>query len=224
MPTVKLCIYREAVRIQGNSDINPLDPRALTRAEVDGLRGAIDHLNFMKDNVPGFENAFIVSQAHLGVRESRQIIGDYFITIDDAKSEAHFDDVVALNCRALDYHLKGTVFKISHLERAHDIPLRALLPQGVENLVVGGRCISCDHLSQASIRGAATCMATGHAAGTAAGVAALNGQFMRDADIRQIQRKLIEQDAILSVIDGREPWLGAPATVRESTTESLAAV
>lgn len=45
MPTVKLCIYREAVRIPGNSDINPLDPRALTRAEVDSLRGAIDHLN-----------------------------------------------------------------------------------------------------------------------------------------------------------------------------------
>ncbi len=224
MPTVKLCIYREAVRIQGNSDIDPLDPRALTRAEVDGLRGAIDHLNFMKDNVPGFENAFIVSQAHLGVRESRQIIGDYFITIDDAKSEAHFDDVVALNCRALDYHLKGTVFKISHLERAHDIPLRVLLPQGVENLVVGGRCISCDHLSQASIRGAATCMATGHAAGASAAVAALNGQFMRDVDIRQIQRKLIEQDAILSVIEGREPWLGESVSVRESSTESLAAV
>ena len=224
MPTVKLCIYREAVRIQSNSDINPLDPKALTQAEVDGLRGAIDHLNFMKDNVPGFENAFIVAQSHLGVRESRQILGDYFITIDDAKSEAHFDDVVALNCRALDYHLKGTVFKISHLERAHDIPLWALLPQGVENLVVGGRCISCDHLSQASIRGAATCMATGHAAGTSAAVAAMNGQYMRDVDIRQIQRTLIDQDAILSVIDGREPWSGESVTVRESITASLAAV
>ena len=61
--------------------------------------------------------------------------------VDDAKSEEHFDDVVALNCRAL-------------------------LPQGVENLVVGGRCISCDHLSQASIRGAATCMTTGHGCGS----------------------------------------------------------
>lgn len=223
MPTVKLCIYREAVRIQGNSDIDPLDPKALTRAEVDGLRGAIDHLKFMSDNVPGFENAFIVSQAHLGVRESRQILGDYFITIDDAKNEAHFDDVVALNCRALDYHLKGTVFKISHLERAHDIPLRALLPQGVENLVVGGRCISCDHLSQASIRGAATCMATGHAAGTSAAVAALNDRYVRDVDIREIQRTLIDQDAILSVIDGRQPWLGESVTVRQSSMASLAA-
>ena len=158
------------------------------------------------------------------MRESRQIIGDYFITIDDAKSEAHFDDVVALNCRALDYHLKGTVFKISHLERAHDIPLRALLPQGVENLVVGGRCISCDHLSQASIRGAATCMATGHAAGTAAAVAALNNQYMRDVDIRLVQQTLIDQDAILSVVDDRKPWLGESVTVRGSNTASLAAV
>ncbi len=128
--------------------------------------------------------------------------------------------MVALNCRALDYHLQGTVFNINYLERAHDIPLRALLLQGVENLAVGGRCISCDHLSQASIRGAATCMVTGHAAGTAAAVAALNGQFMRDVDIRDIQRKLIEQDGILSVIDGREPWLGESVTVRQSTMES----
>ena len=222
MPTVKLCIYREAVRIQGNSDINPLDPKALTRAEVDGLRGAIDHLNFMKDNVPGFENAFIVAQSHLGVRESRQILGDYFITIDDAKNEAHFDDVVALNCRALDYHLKGTVFKISHLKRAHDIPLRALLPQGVENLVVGGRCISCDHLSQASIRGAATCMATGHAAGTSAAIAAMNGQYIRDVDVRLIQKTLIEQDVILSMIEGREPWLGDSVTLRQDNLLSMA--
>jgi len=47
---------------------------------------------------------------------------------------------------------------------------------------------------------------------------------MRDVDIRQIQRTLIEQDAILSVIDGREPWLGESVSVRQSTTESLAAV
>ena len=127
-----------------------------------------------------------------------------------------------LNCRALDYHLKGTVFKISHLKRAHDIPLRALLPQGVENLVVGGRCISCDHLSQASIRGAATCMATGHAAGTSAAIAAMNGQYIRDVDVRLIQKTLIEQDVILSMIEGREPWLGDSVTLRQDNLLSMA--
>ncbi len=54
--------------------------------------------------------------------------------------------------------------------------------------------------------------------------AALNDQFMRDVDIHQIQRKLIEQDAILSAIDGREPWLGESVTVWQSSAASLAAV
>ncbi len=197
MPTVKLCIYREAVRIQGNSDIDPLDPRALTRAEADGLRGALGHLQYMKDTVPGFENAFPVAQTHLGVRESRRIAGDHMLTIDQVKGNARFDDVVALNCRALDYHLKGTVFKISGIKGHHDVPLGSLLPTGVANLAVSGRSISCDHLSQASLRGAATCMATGHAAGVAAAHAAAGGCGIRDVDIETIQRSLLAQGAVL---------------------------
>lgn len=197
MPTVKLCIYREAVRLQGNVEINPLDPKALTYAEVQGLRGALEHLRYLRENVPGFENAFVVAQNHLGVRESRRIVGDYMLTIDDLKNQARFDDVVALNCRALDYHLKGTVFKISFLKGHHDIPLRALLPQNVQNLVVAGRSISCDHLAQASLRGAATCLATGHAAGTTAALAARQNGKIRDLDIREVQKTLEAQGAIL---------------------------
>ncbi len=203
MPTIKLCIYREAVRIQGNVEINPLDPKALTRAEVEGLRGALEHLEHLKATVPGFENAFVVAQSHLGVRETRRIVADYMIGIDDLKNQARFEDVVALNCRGLDYHLKGTVFKWSPLVGHHDIPLRALVPKKVENLVVAGRCIGCDHLSQASLRGAATCMATGHAAGTTAALAAIHSLVIREIDVRKLQDKLVEQDAILAA--GSDP-------------------
>jgi len=201
MPTVKLCIHRDAVRIQGNSDINPLDPKALTRAEADGLRGALNHLQYLRDMIPGFEDAYIVAQSHLGVRETRRIIGDYVLTIDDVRNCARFDDVVALNCRGLDYHLKGTVFKYTGVKGHHDVPLRALLPQKVDNLLVVGRSIACDHLSQASLRGAATCLATGHAAGVAAALAAKEGGNVRGVDIRSIQKKLIRQDAVLGVGD-----------------------
>ncbi len=197
MPTVKLCIYREAVRLQGNSDINPLDPKALTQAEVQGQKGAVQHLRYLRENVPGFENAFLVAQSHLGVRETRRILGDYFLTIDDLKGQKRFDDVIALNCRALDYHLAGTVFKIEYLKGNHDIPLRALLPGGVENLVVAGRSISGDHLSQASLRGAATCMATGHAAGAAAALAAAGNGRVRSLDIARLQHTLLDQGAVL---------------------------
>jgi hypothetical protein len=201
MPRVKLCIHRDAVRIQGNSDINPLDAKALTRAEADGLRGALGHLQNLRETIAGFENAYIVAQSHLGVRETRRIVGEYVLTIDDLRNQARFDDVVALNCRGLDYHLKGTVFKYAALKGNHDVPLRALLPQNVGNLVVAGRSVSCDHLSQASLRGAATCMATGHAAGTIAALAAKQGGRIRDAGISLIQRTLAQQDVILGVGD-----------------------
>jgi hypothetical protein len=198
MPTVKLLVYREAVRIQGNVEIDPLDPWALSYAESAGLRGALSHLRYLKETVPGFEGAFVAAQNHLGVRESRRIVGEYMITLADLESQVRFPDVVALNCRGLDYHLKGTLFKFKMLPGSHDIPLRALLPRGVDNLLVVGRSISCDHDAQASLRGAATCLATGHAAGTAAALAARSGGVRR-VDIAELQKKLTEQGAILSL-------------------------
>ena len=215
MPTVKLCLYREAVRIQGNVNVDPLDPKALTYAEMEGIKGAMGHLKYLQDKVPSFEGAFIVAPNHLGVRESRRILGEYYITLDDVKNQFRFDDVICLNCRALDYHLKGTVFKMEFLEGNHDVPLRALVPKNVENVIVAGRCISCDHLSHASIRGAATCMATGHAGGTIAALASQGNGKIRDLDIRLIQRTLLEQDAILSTEEGREPWKGESYTLRD---------
>ena len=206
MPTVKLCIYREAVRLQGNTEIDPLDPKALTHAETAGLRGALGHLEYLRKQMPGFENAFLVAQNHLGVRETRRILGDYMITIEDIRKNSRFDDVVALNCRALDYHLKGTVFKIEMPKGNHDVPLRALTPRGVRNLVVVGRCISCDHLSQASLRGAATCLATGHAGGLAAALAAKADGNIRGQDIGALQRALIGQGAILGTGSRAAKW------------------
>jgi hypothetical protein len=79
------------------------------------------------------------------------------------------------------------------------VPLGALLPQGAENVVVCGRSVSCDHLSQASLRGAAPCLATGHAAGVTAGLMAKHDSKVRELDVRLVQRKLIEQGAILGV-------------------------
>jgi len=67
-----------------------------------------------------------------------------------------------------------------------------------QNLLVAGRCIGCDQLSQASLRGVATCMATGHAAGTAAALAAIQRVSTRNIDVRGLQDKLVEQDAILA--------------------------
>jgi len=83
------------------------------------------------------------------------------------------------------------------LKGNHDIPYRALIPQKIKNLLVAGRCISCDHDAHASLRGAATCMATGHAAGTAAALASKNSIDVREVDIKKLHELLKEQNAIL---------------------------
>lgn len=198
MPTVKLLIRRSVSRVQGSVEVDTTDARQLTYAEIEARRRAMDHLAYLKETVPGYEDAIVIGESHLGVRESRRIIGDYVLTIDDLLNNARFPDVVALNCRGLDRHLKGDVFKWTALKGNNDIPLRALIPQKVENLLAAGRCISSDHEANASLRGAATCMATGHAAGTAAALAARRNGHVRDLDIHALQETLKGQEVILS--------------------------
>lgn len=198
MPTVKLMIHPCISRVQGSVEIDGTDVRGLTYAEIEARRRAMAHLAYLQQTVPGFENAIVVGESHLGVRETRRIIGEYVLTIADLRRNARFPDVVALNCRALDRHIKGEVFQYELLQGNHDIPLRALIPQRVQNLLVAGRCISSDHEAHASLRGAATCLATGHAAGTAAALAALGNGRIRELDIPLLQRTLQEQGAILS--------------------------
>lgn len=199
VPTIKLMPHHSVGRVQGSVEIDPLDVKSLTWAEVEARRRGMAHLAYLQRTVPGFENAFVVGESHLGVRESRRIIGKYVIKLQDLLSNARFPDVVALNCRALDRHSKGEVFEIDFLSGHHDIPLRALIPQKVTNLLVAGRCISCDHESHASLRGAATCLATGHAAGAAACLAAQGSSGLNKINITELQKLLTGQGAILRV-------------------------
>ncbi len=197
MPTMKLLIRRSISRAQGSVEIDTTDVRGLTHAEVEARRKAMRHFRYLQENVPGFEDAFIVSESPLGVRESRRIVGEYVITAEHVRGQARFPDVVALNCRGLDRHLKGDKFEYEFIEGHHDVPLRALIPKRVANLLVAGRCISCTHEAHASLRGAPTCMATGHAAGAAAALAAQADGRTRGIDVEHLQRSLREQNAIL---------------------------
>jgi len=198
MPTVKLLIHPSLSRVQGSVEIDGTKVKDLTHAKIESRRRAYKHLEYLKEIVPGYEDAIVIGEAFLGVRETRRIVGDYKISIDDLLNNARFNDVVALNCRALDRHLKGEIFEIKFLKGNHDIPLRALIPQKIENLLVAGRCLSCDHESHASLRGAATCLATGHAAGTTAALAAKGNGKVRDIDIKTLQNLLKVQKVILN--------------------------
>jgi len=136
----------------------------------------------------------------VGVRETRRVLGDYILTADDVLGGRSFEDAVARGAYPIDIHDpdgKGTIVRRLPLGGAYDIPLRALTPRGLERLLVSGRCISGTHEAHSSYRVTPIAMATGHAAGICAALAAARRCTTRDVDHRDVKRELLRQHASL---------------------------
>jgi hypothetical protein len=156
---------------------------------------------FLRRYVPGFEKSYVMqSGVNVGVRETRRIIGDYQLTADDVLSARKFDDAIARGAYPVDIHNPagaGTVLKRLPPGEAYDIPLRSLMPQGAEGLVVAGRCISGTHEAHSSYRVMPIVMATGQAAGVTAAIAAKSAVKPRELSYRDVQAELARQGASL---------------------------
>ena len=185
-------------------NVDATDPAALTRAEIEGRRQVREYARFLRDRVPGFEEAVVVAtSAAIGVRESRRVHGDYQLTRDDVLGARRFPDEIAL-CGAPieDHHAGGdTAWRYVGAGGVYGVPYRALLPAGVEGLIVAGRCFSSTHDAHASARSMATCMAMGQAAGTAAAVAAASYSVPRAVDVAALRERLQRDGALLEPID-----------------------
>lgn len=178
------------------SNIDALNAWDLTKAEVEGRKLIMKVANFIKKYIPGFENSYIIDSGfQIGVRETRRIIGDYVLTVEDIQKGRKFDDVVVRSKWGhTDVHDPvSRKWSFSLIEGPYDIPYRCLLPKGVENLLVSGRCISTTHEALASVRIAPICMATGQAAGIAAALAAKENISPRKISISDLHTALKRQ-------------------------------
>lgn len=87
------------------TNIDPLDPDDLTRAEVEARMQVMQLFDFFRKRVPGFEQARIAATGtQIGIRESRRIVGDYTLTRDDVLQGRRFDDAVARSAYPIDIH------------------------------------------------------------------------------------------------------------------------
>jgi hypothetical protein len=144
----------------------------LTKAELEGRSRMHRLVDFARFSLPGFERCHIVDFApQTGVRQTRMLAGDYVVTKEDVMKRRHFADSVA---RGRDYYT----------------PYRALLPKGVEQLLVAGRHYSATPQAQKVSREIPPCMAMGEAAGIAAAVALSANAPVRRADVREVQKRL----------------------------------
>jgi ribulose 1,5-bisphosphate synthetase/thiazole synthase len=175
--------------LRGERSPDPLNTEEVSEAEINGRRQLKLYLDAFRRFVPGYENAFIADiGSEIGVRESRRIKGDYWLTLDDVMNEARFEDSIACSAWPVEEHGAGRATKWIFLKPGtfYELPFRMLLPVAVDGLLVAGRCSSASHDAHASMRIAAVCMALGEAAGVAAAQAG-------NTDIRQLKPSNIRQ-------------------------------
>jgi hypothetical protein len=177
------------------------DSLQLARAEIVARRQMRDIIKFLNKYVPGFETAYVVqSGTRIGVRETRRIVGEYVLTLDDVLGVRKFDDAIARSTYPVDIHSPtgpGTVLRRLPEGQWYEVPLRCLIPKGVDNLLVAGRCISGTHEAHSSYRVTPTAMATGQAAGVCAALASASGRAPRDVPAREVQDMLRRQGALV---------------------------
>ncbi|HEY7553266.1 MAG TPA: FAD-dependent oxidoreductase [Candidatus Binatia bacterium] len=173
----------------------------LSYAEWESRRQMRQIVDFLRQYVPGFDNGYIVqSGVNTGVRETRRVLGDYQLTVNDILQARKFTDAIARSTYPVDIHNPegtGTMLKRLPPGEAYDIPLRCLLPQKVEGLIVAGRCISGTHEAHSSYRVMPVAIATGHAAGVCAALAVRQGKPPRAIRATDVQFELIRQGANL---------------------------
>jgi glycine/D-amino acid oxidase-like deaminating enzyme len=175
------------------ADVDATDPQQLTAAEIEGRRQALEYVRFLHDCVPGYENAVLINlSTQIGIRESRRVHGDYWLTREDVLSARDFPDTIARCGAPIEDHHAGSDTRWEYLPNGatYGIPYRCLLPRNVDGLLVAGRCLSASHDAHASVRSMGQCMAMGQAAGVAAAMSAASQTMPRDVDVAVLQDRL----------------------------------
>ncbi|HWI36695.1 MAG TPA: FAD-dependent oxidoreductase [Burkholderiales bacterium] len=188
------------IRNPDGSAVSGIDALQLAWGEAEGRRQVWDTFSFIRDRVPGFERAHIADIApQIGIRETRRVRGEYLLGEDDVLDCVDFADAIGVNGWPVEDHVAGNVeFRFQRKERGyHQLPYRMIVPRGVDNLLVAGRCASMTHGGQSAARVSGPCFAMGQAAGSAAHLALQFSTQPRDVNVQQLQQRLKTEGAWL---------------------------
>ena len=182
--------YLNLVSLPG---VDGTDPADLTRGEIDGRRQAIHAIEALRRFMPGCEHAKLRNFGMtIGIRDTRKIDALYNLTASDVREQGRFEDSIGIFPEFIDGY--GLLI-LPTTGRYFQLPYRSLVPQGVENLIVAGRCIGGDRVSHAAVRNMMCCTVSGQGAGTAAAVSLQRDKPFRSLDVAAVQAELRRQGA-----------------------------
>ncbi len=169
-------------------------------------------MEIFKRNIPGFENAKIKTIApQMGIRETRRIVGDFILTVEDLAQDKPFDDCIGFSMYGWDLpdpdkpsvqpfaydEVSGYKYKIKK-GLSTPLPYRIMLPKPVANLICPGRAVSVEGQVLGPVRVMAPCMAMGEAAGMAARQVVQNDVSFAEINIEKLREKLKNTGAIIN--------------------------
>lgn len=139
------------------------------------------------------QSGFSVQLApRIGLRECRRVVGQTMITLHDLESGKLPSDTIAVGEYPLDIWGQGINYKLP----LYGIPYRAVVPKGVDGLLIAGKSISGTHVAMSAYRVQSIVGPTGQGIGTAAAMAAASGVSPRDLPIKPLQEILVKAGTI----------------------------
>lgn len=184
---------------------------SLDATDVDALSASLSTLTtqvrkataFLHDSVPGFEHSHLSGIApRVGIRETRRVVGEYALSTEDVLEGRKSRTGIAKGAHHVDLHGSGRDQERVPVAdgRSYDIPYECLVPRGLTNVLIAGRCFSSSREANGSARVMGPCMAMGQAAGTAAAMCSANDRVdVREVPVDQLRETLTSQGG---VVDG----------------------
>jgi hypothetical protein len=141
----------------------------------------------------------------IGQREGRRIVGEITLSDEDVRTACTFEDAVAVGTYHLDYHWTDTEKRagtgVTDMVEPYHIPLRAMRPAGLQNVLCPGRSLSGDQLALSSYRAMATCAQMGLGAGLAAALAVERDLPLGRLDLEELKRRIAAAGQSLDLSD-----------------------
>lgn len=190
----EVLVAMSRVAVDGRA-IDGADAAELTLGEMMGREQAEQCGAFLRAHMPGFEEAFVSDTApRLGIRETRRICGRYRLVEDDVLGARKFPDGICRSAWPIELHVADGRTEWRFLDDGvwYTVPYRCLVPEGVDNLLVAGRCLSASREAFASVRVIGPCMGEGQAAALAVALAQPTGAILPAIDVDALRARLAD--------------------------------
>jgi hypothetical protein len=176
-------------------DLDVTDPVDHSEAEQFSIYQARAFFDFLKEEIPGCEDAYFIDYAQeVGVRQTRSIDGVKRLMNDDVVTARKTNDSIAKSSWPIELHYGAKPKTEWLVDDYYDVPFATLVPKQGRNVIVAGRCLSAEHEALASCRVTAQCFEYGRAAAIAADLSIREGIDFQRIDGVQISKLMKPTD------------------------------